>query len=67
MLVPIPYGLTSFEIDGVATDTGLGGDQGWYALKLRSDVSATLSAQMGEEHWTASLLGAASGFFLIVR
>ena len=67
MLVPIPYGLTSFEIGGVATDTGLGGDQGWYALKLRSDVAASLSALVDDKPWTASLLGAASGFFLIVR
>ena len=67
MLVPIPYGMTSFEIDGVATDTGLNGDQGWYTLKLKSNVAATLTALVDDKQWAASLLGAASGFFLIVR
>lgn len=65
--IPIPYGMTSFEINGTPTDTGLGGDQGWYALKLKSNVSAALSALVGEDSWTATLKGAVAGFFLIFR
>ena len=65
--IPIPYGMTSFEINGTSTDTGLDGAQGWYALKLKSNVSASLSGLVGEDSWTALLKGAATGFFLILR
>ena len=65
--IPIPYGMTSFEIGGVATDTGLDGAQGWYAIKLKSNVSATLQGLVDEDTWTAVLKGVAIGFFLIVR
>ena len=65
--IPIPHGMTSFEINGTPTDTGLDGAQGWYALKLKSGVTATLSGLVGEDIWTAALKGAAAGFFLIVR
>lgn len=65
--IPIPYGMTSFEINGTPTHTGLGGDQGWYAFKLKSGVTATLSGLVDEDIWTAALKGAAAGFFLIVR
>lgn len=65
--IPIPYGMTSFEINGTSTDTGLDGAQGWYAIKLKSNVSAALSGLVGEDSWTALLKGAATGFFLILR
>ena len=65
--IPIPYGMTSFEINGTSTDTGLDGAQGWYVLKLKSNVSAALSGLVGEDSWTALLKGAATGFFLILR
>ena len=65
--IPIPYGMTSFEINGTSTDTGLDGAQGWYALKLKSNVSAALSGLVGEDSWIAVLNGAATGFFLILR
>ena len=65
--IPIPYGMTSFEINGTSTDTGLDGAQGWYALKLKSNVSAALSGLVGEDSWIAVLKGAATGFFLILR
>ncbi len=65
--IPIPYGMTSFEINGTSTDTGLDGAQGWYALKLKSNISATLQGLVDEDTWTAVLKGAAAGFFLIVR
>ncbi len=31
-VLPIPYGTTSFKVNGVETMTGLNGAQGWYAL-----------------------------------
>ena len=65
--IPIPYGMTSFEINGTSTDTGLDGAQGWYVLKLKSNVSAALSGLVVEDSWTALLKGAATGFFLILR
>lgn len=65
--IPIPYGMTSFEINGTPTDTGLDGAQGWYALKLKSDISAALSGIVGGNSWSALLKGAATGFFLILR
>jgi len=65
--IPIPYGMTSFEINGTSTDTGLDGAQGWYVLKLKSNVSAALSGLVGEDSWTALLKGAATGIFLILR
>lgn len=65
--IPIPYGMTSFEINGTSTDNGLDGAQGWYVLKLKSNVSAALSGLVGEDSWTALLKGAATGFFLILR
>ena len=64
--IPIPYGITSFEIDGVATDTGLGGAQGWYAFKLDIDTTATLSALVDEDPWSATLKGAGTGCIVIV-
>ena len=65
--IPIPYGMTSFEIDGAAVETGLGGAQGWCAVKLGSKVPASLSGVVGGEPWTASLRGAAIGFLFAVQ
>ena len=65
--IPIPFGMTSFSVDGVPTDTGLDGAQGWYALKLKSNVAASLSALVGEVEWQALLRGAATGLFIILR
>ena len=65
--IPIPYGMESFAINGTPTDTGLDGAQGWYALKLKSNVSVALSGLVGEDSLTALLKGAAAGFFLIFR
>jgi len=64
--IPIPYGMTSFEIDGVSTDPGLGGAQGWYAFKLDPDVAASLSALVGEDAWSATLKGGGIGCLVIV-
>ena len=62
-VLPIPYGMTSLTVNGVATDTGLGGAQGWYALAIASDETAVLSAETGE----AELLGLYDGFFMSFR
>ena len=50
---PIPYGMTSFTVDGVVTDTGLGGDQGWYALDVPG--GQTIPLTLGE--LSATLFG----------
>ena len=41
-VLPIPYGMTAFTVDGVATDTGLNGAQGWYPLCLKGGETANL-------------------------
>ena len=50
---PIPYGMTSFTVGGVVTDTGLGGDQGWYAL----DVPAGQTIPLTLDELSATLFG----------
>ena len=68
-VMPIPYGMRSLKLDGVETDTGLGGAQGWYAIgSLAANVplEAELAAKDGEA-WKSFLLGKFSGFFLRVR
>ena len=68
-VMPIPYGMQSFKLDGVETDTGLGGAQGWYAigpLAANDPLEAELAAKDGEA-WKSFLLGKFSGFFLRVR
>ena len=42
-VLPIPYGMTAFTVDGVATDTGLNGAQGWYPLCLKGGETADLA------------------------
>ena len=46
-VLPIPYGMTSFKVNNVEVDPGLGGAQGWYALgqlKNGDDVSLSMIA-----------------------
>ena len=62
-VLPIPYGMTSLTVNGVATDTGLGGAQGWYALAIAPDQTAVLSAEAGD----AELLGLYDGFVMSFR
>ena len=63
----IPHGMTSFTVNGVETDTGLGGAQGWYAISVAPDATASLAAEAGDAVLSAELLGLFDGFILSVR
>ena len=65
--IPIPYGMKTFEIGGVSTNTGLNGAQGWFPLKLRGRTEATLTGIVGEDLYSATLSGVAVGFSVIIR
>ena len=43
VVIPVPYGITSFTIDGAEAVTGLDGAQGWYPLLLKGGQSAALN------------------------
>ncbi len=63
-VMPIPYGMTSFAVNGVETDTGLGGAQGWYALGgFKSGDEVALSLLADAVTYSADLLF--TGFFQI--
>ena len=65
-VVPIPYGTTSFQINGVETPTGLDGAQGWFAMDVPAGgVSLSLVAPGISS--AVSLLGASSGMLLIIK
>ena len=65
-VVPIPYGTTSFQVNGVETPTGLDGAQGWFAMDVPAGgVSLSLVAPGISS--AVSLLGANSGMLLIVK
>jgi len=67
-VLPIPYGTTSFTVNGIETDTGLGGAQGWYAINglgYGQDVSLGLVANGVQ--YAASLIGGPGGLMLIVK
>ena len=67
-VLPIPYGMTSFKINGEETDTGLQGAQGWYALgKVRNGEAVSLSMVADGVEYAASLLGSGAGLMLIFR
>ncbi len=60
---PIPYGMTFFTVGGVATDTGLGGDQGWYAL----DVPGGQTIPLTLDELAATLFGVPENTVIQVR
>ena len=60
---PIPYGMTSFTIGDVVTDTGLGGDQGWYAL----DVPGGQTIPLTLDELSATLFGVPENTVIEVR
>lgn len=66
-VLPIPCGTTSFTVNGVETDTGLGGDQGWYALRGRNGETYSLSILVGGTDYSASLTGNSDGVFFVVK
>ena len=66
-VLPIPYGMTSFKINGQETDTGLEGAQGWYALgKIDPNEPVSLSMTADGKEYMASLLGG-GGLMMIFR
>lgn len=66
-VLPIPYGTTSLQVNGVETPTGLDGAQGWFALRVPAQAPTTLSLIANEITYTASLLGEEGGFIIIFK
>lgn len=67
-VVPIPHGMTSFTLNGEQVDTGLGGDQGWYALgKVRDGDRLDLMLSVDEREYVANLIGFNFGMLLLVK
>ena len=65
-VIPIPYGMTSFTVDGLEIDTGLDGAQGWYALGgmgAGRSVDLALSAEGGA--FAATLVGGSDGTLIL--
>ena len=46
-VIPVPYGVTSFTINGAAVDTGLNGAQGWFPIVLLDGQTAALNLDNG--------------------
>jgi hypothetical protein len=59
--------MKTFEIGGVSSNTGLNGAQGWFPLKLRGRTEATLTGLVGEEIYSSTLSGVATGLSVIIR
>ena len=67
-VLPIPYGTTSFTVNGVEHDTGLNGAQGWYALSpITKGDSVSLSYIADGVSHMASIEGGGDGFFVILK
>ena len=67
-VLPIPYGMRTITVNGVDTDTGLDGAQGWYALgKIEPNETVTLSGAAGGVEYAASLLGGGAGLMMILK
>ena len=67
-VLPIPYGTTSFTVNGVEHDTGLDGAQGWYALSpIAPGASISLTCLANGVSYAASILGGGNGFMLIYQ
>ena len=66
-VLPIPYGTTSFTVNGETRETGLNGDQGWYALRLKGRENVSLQLIANEIQYDADLTGDLGGFILIFK
>ena len=66
-VLPIPYGMTSFTVNGEAVDPGLGGAQGWHAMRIRNGESVSLSMIANGLTYSAALLGLDAGFLCVVK
>lgn len=66
-VLPVPYGTTSFTVNGIETATGLDGAQGWLALGgIGANNSQSLTLTANGDESTASLYGRV-GLFLLIR
>ena len=67
-VIPIPYGTTRFEVDGVAVDTGLeDGAQGWAVLgPYATGATASLELVAGGDDWIANLVCRPFGGLLLL-
>ena len=69
-VIPIPYGIKAFDIDGGEDDeTGLGGAQGWFAIgplavKETHDLSMVTA---DDEEYFATIFGSSIGVFMYLR
>ena len=65
-VLPIPYGTTSFTVNGTETATGLDGAQGWYALPITADQDTSLTLIANAVQYSASIHGQ-GGVIIIFR
>lgn len=67
-VIPVPAGTDSLSVNGVAADTGLDGEAGWFALALLGGETASLSlVGADEEALTASLFRPNESTVIYVR
>ena len=67
-VLPIPYGMTSFKVNGEDVDPELKGAQGWYALgRIDPNESVSLEMEADGAKYVANLLGGGAGLMLIFR
>jgi hypothetical protein len=69
-VIPIPYGIKAFDIDGGEGDeTGLGGAQGWLAIgPLAVNETHDLSmVTADDEEYFATVFGSSTGVFMYLR
>lgn len=67
-VLPIPYGMTSFTVNGVAVDPGLDGAQGWYALgQLKNGDDVSLSMIANGLSFTAALTCVDGGTMVVFQ
>lgn len=66
-VLPIPYGVRAISVNGVETETGLDGAQGWYALRVNGGENVSLSLIAEGLSGSAALSGASAGFMMIAK
>ena len=67
-VLPIPYGMTSFRVNDVEVDPGLGGAQGWYALgQLKNGDDVSLSMIANGLSFTAALTCVDGGTMVVFQ
>ena len=67
-VLPVPGGQVTLTVDGVEKNTGLGGDQGWFALDgLVGGTQTEVGLNVDGVDYLASLIGGPLGLFLVVQ